>query len=65
MEKNLLIPIVNRKKKCKPYDLWVEDNKEDLIFTYNLIKNYDIEMNFLNNCNFSIFCSFCYQKSST
>ena len=65
MENNLLIPIVNRKKKSKPYDLWLEDNKEDLIFTYNLIKNYDTKINFLNNCNFSIFCSFCYKKSST
>ena len=65
MENNLLIPIVNRKKKSKPYDLWVEDNKDDLIFTYNLIKNYNKEINFLNNCNFSIFCSFCYQKSFT
>ncbi len=60
-----LIPIVSKKKiKKMPYDLWIEDNKEELIFVYKLIKNYDKEMDFLNNCEFSIFCSFCYQKSS-
>ena len=60
-----LIPIVSKKKiKKMPYDLWIEDNKEELILVYKLIKNYDKEMDFLNNCEFSIFCSFCYQKSS-
>ena len=60
-----LIPIVSKEKiKKMPYDLWIEDNKKELIFVYKLIKNYDKEMDFLNNCEFSIFCSFCYQKSS-
>lgn len=62
MNNNLLIPI-KEKKKYKSYDLWIEDNKEDLIFVYNLIRNYNKDINFLDNCNFSIFCSFCYQKS--
>lgn len=61
-----LIPIVKKKElKKKNYELWIEDNKEDLIFLYNLIKNHDSNLNFLNECNFSIFCSFCYQKSTT
>jgi hypothetical protein len=59
------IPILSKKKTNRmPYDLWIEDNKEELIFVYKLIKNYDKDMDFLNNCEFSIFCSFCYQKSS-
>ena len=61
---NVLIPIINKKKKKIHYELWVEDNKEDLIVVYNLIKRYNKEMDFLNNCNFSLFCNFCYQKSS-
>ena len=63
---DILIPIVKRKElKRKNYELWIEDNKEDLIFLYNLIKNHDSNLNFLNECKFSIFCSFCYQKSNT
>ena len=60
-----LIPIISKKKNKKmSYDLWIEDNKPELIFIYKLIKNYDKDMDFLNNCEFSIFCNFCYQKSS-
>ena len=63
-----LIPQINKirnnKGKKIPYDLWIEDNKEDIILIYKLIKNYDKDMDFLNECEFSIFCSFCYQKSS-
>ena len=58
------IPIISKKSNKMPYDLWIEDNKPELIFIYKLIKNYDKDMDFLNNCEFSIFCSFCYQKSS-
>ena len=43
-----LIPIVSKKKiKKMPYDLWIEDNKKELIFVYKLIKNYDKDMDFL------------------
>jgi hypothetical protein len=62
-----LIPIIkneHNKKRKMPYELWIEDNKEDLILIYKLIKNYDKDMDFLNECDFSLFCSFCYQKSS-
>lgn len=62
------IPIVKKNDinddKKMLYELWIDRNKEDLIDIYKLIKNYDKDMNFLNECDFSIFCSFCYQKSS-
>ena len=47
-----LIPQINKirndERKKIPYDLWIEDNKEDIILIYKLIKNYDKNMNFLN-----------------
>ena len=62
------IPIIKKNgmndNKKMLYELWIDRNKEDLINIYKLIKNYDKDMNFLNECEFSIFCSFCYQKSS-
>ena len=42
----------------------VYDNMDNLKDMYSMIKNYDKDMDFLNECEFSIFCSFCYDKSN-
>lgn len=54
------IPIVNNKPN---YNIWVNENKDDLFHIYNMICKYDKEINFLNECTFDIFCNFCYNKS--
>jgi len=58
-----LPPILTKKRITPIFENWVDDNKEDLIELYKIITNYNKDMNFLNECTFSIFCSFCYQKS--
>lgn len=54
------VPIIDNKPN---FNKWFETNKEDLLEIYYMIKNYDKDMDFLNECEFDLFCSFCYQKS--
>lgn len=63
MENNLLVPIKTNKKKMK-FKKWVENNFEELKDIYIYIKKYDKEIDFLNECEFPIFCSFCYDMSN-
>tara|TARA_Y100000591_G_C21834277_1_gene701550 strand:+ start:1815 stop:2018 length:204 start_codon:yes stop_codon:yes gene_type:complete len=64
MEQSSLIPIISKDNNKIKYKKWVYDNIDNLKDIYSMIKNYDKEMNFLNECEFSIFCSFCYDKSN-
>jgi hypothetical protein len=60
-----LIPIRSKPKTTKmPYDLWIEYNEYDLNIIYRLIKNYNKDIDFLDKCEFNIFCNLCYEKSS-
>jgi hypothetical protein len=60
----LLIPINNKKdKENKCYRKWVNDNLDNLKDVYTMIKNYDNNINFLDECEFSLFCSFAYDNS--
>ena len=64
MEQPSLIPIISKDNNKIKYKKWVYDNMDNLKDIYSMIKNYDKEMDFLNECEFSIFCSFCYDKSN-
>ena len=64
MEQPSLIPIISKDNNKIKYHKWVNDNTDNLKDIYNMIKNYNKEMDFLNECEFSIFCSFCYDKSN-
>ena len=64
METHPLIPIINKDNKKIKYHKWLNDNLDNLKDIYSMIKNYDKKMDFLNECEFSIFCSFCYDKSN-
>lgn len=54
------IPIINNKPN---YNKWFQENKDDLLEIYYMITNYNKDIDFLNECNFDLFCNFCYQKS--
>jgi len=59
-----LIPINNKKdKENKSYRKWVNRNLDNLKDVYTMIKNYDNNINFLDECEFSLFCSFAYDNS--
>lgn len=64
MEQPPLIPIISKDNNKIKYKKWVYDNMDNLKDIYSMIKNYDQDMDFLNECEFSIFCSFCYDKSN-
>ena len=64
MEHSPLIPIISKDNNKIKYKKWVYDNMDNLKDIYSMIKNYDKDMDFLNECEFSIFCSFCYDKSN-
>ena len=64
MEQPSLIPIISKDNNKIKYKKWVYNNMDNLKDIYSMIKNYDKEMDFLNECEFSIFCSFCYDKSN-
>ena len=59
-----LIPINNKKnKENKSYRKWVNENLDNLKDVYSMIKNYNNKINFLDECEFSLFCSFAYDNS--
>ena len=62
MDNHNLFPII--KKNKINYNKWVNDNLEELKDIYLMIKNYDKKIDFLNECDFSIFCSFSYDNSN-
>lgn len=62
MDNHNLFPII--KKNKINYNKWVNDNLEELKDIYSMIKNYDKKIDFLNECDFSIFCSFSYDNSN-
>lgn len=62
MDNHNLFPII--KKNKINYNKWVNDNLEELKDIYSMIKNYDKKIDFLNECDFLIFCSFSYDNSN-